>query len=284
MTTKTQEWYVDPRSGVRMPAGVLRFPIDRLITAPWNPNQQDPATFKNLVDSIREHGFLDIPQVAPLDTPELRAEHLDASHDSGEYWLIIGGAHRKDAGKMLDMECLPAILISGWSSDMVKFQNMRLNSLKGRVDPERFFKLYTELKAKGYGDDMLKHQMGLVQRNALKKLIKGVKRELPKEMAQALDDEDVQNPDDLARVLKELFSKYGDTLPLSLMVFTFGGKTHLWYEMNRARKDAVDALREYCTTERINLNDALGVVFEDALNRVRAAKLPRVPAPGADFS
>lgn len=263
--TQVQEWFVDQRSGVRMPAGVLRFPIDRCHIAPWNPNKQDPATFKNLVESIREDGFIDIPQLAPINTQEMRDEYCDGFCEDQPCWLIVGGAHRKDAGKMLDMGEIPGILIEGWSSDYIKFKNMRLNALKGRIDPDRFNALYEEMKQKGYEDDMLKYQFGLVQKNAMKKLIKQATKHLPTDVKKMVEDAEgeIESVDDLGRVLKELFSKHGDTLPFSYLVFEFGKKTNYWVRMERPVKEAVDRIAQVCIERKLDINRVLEGLFMD---------------------
>lgn len=280
----SQAWFVDERSGVRMPDGLMRVPVDRCIIAPWNPNKQDPATFKTLVDAIREDGFIDIPQVAPLTAAEDRAEYLDASCDEGDYWLIIGGAHRKDAAKMLDMAVWPVIEIAGWSADVIKMRNMRLNTLKGKIDPERFLKLHDELKAKGYGDDLLKHQMGLVQRNAMKKLIRAATKDLPTDVKRMVEEraDEIETVDDLGRVLKELLSKHGDTLPWGYMVFEFGKKTNYWVRMDRQVKEAVDRLATACLTCELDINRVFAALLTDKDTVDAAFALARTQAAADD--
>jgi len=249
-------------SGVWIPTGSLMFPIERLITASWNPNEQSDKVFKGLVQSIQDDGFLEPVQVAPI-TAAMRATYLNESHDNGEYWLIVGGAHRKDAAVMLGMAEVPVIVKVDWDEDMVKLRNMRLNMLKGRIRPEKFVKLFEEMKGKGYQEEALKAQMGLVEEKAFKHLIKGVKENLPKSLADQVDDEEVKNTDDLARVLNELFSKHGDTLPFGYMVFDFSGKTNYWIPMTRETKTAMDLASSQCFVEKLDFNSVLTKLLQD---------------------
>ena len=258
----------EEQSGVLIPAGVPTFPVDRIIPPPWNPNKQDPDVFQNLVENIQENGFVDIPQLWPLNTPELREEYLDPEvHDDGPYWLIPGGSHRWEAAKVLGMAVIPGIEVEHWSEDMMKFQNMRLNMLKGQIDPVKFQKLYREMMEKGYKEEVLKVQMGLVKEREFKRLVKETKERLPKEMQKRLEkvEDDLHDIDDLSRVLNELFSKHGDTLDYNYMTFTFGGKTHLWIRMDKPVMEAVQRLTQTCYDEGIDINRVFAKLLKDEL-------------------
>lgn len=269
--------YKDVASGVWIPANALMLPVDRLVTADWNPNRQSDKVFKNLVSNIEENGFLEAVVVAPI-TGAMRSTYL-TNDDGGEYFLIVGGAHRRDAGVMLGMTAIPCIVKEDWNEDMVKFQNMRLNMLKGRIDPMKFASLYEEMQRKGYEEDLLRAQMGLVEEKALKNLIKNVKENLPKPVAEALESrqDSVRNQDDLGRVLNELFSQHGSTLPFGFMVFDYGGKTNYWIPMTKETKAVMDDLSKTTFEEKLDLN----VVIQELLKNPAAVAAAREAARSA---
>lgn len=257
-------------SGILIPEGVPTYPVMRCITPPWNPNQQDPEVFQSLVKNIKENGFVDMPQLWPLTEPEDREEYLDPEiHDDGPYWLVPGGAHRWEAAVTLGMEEWPAIEVEHWTEDMMKFQNMRLNVLKGEIDPEKFMGLWRDLKQKGYSEKVLKAQMGLVKEREFKRLVKDTTDNLPPEMKKkvdrAVEDGDINDLDDLQRVLNELFSKHGDTLPFSYMTYTFGGKTHLWVKMDRDVMKAVEDLKQRVYDASLDINRVFKGILKDGL-------------------
>jgi hypothetical protein len=82
--------------------------IERLVPAPWNPNKQSEKAFDNLVANIQQSGFDESTEVVPLDADheEMREKYLtaDQAADGELYYLIVGGHHRLEAAKVLDME------------------------------------------------------------------------------------------------------------------------------------------------------------------------------------
>lgn len=261
---------VEGASGIMIPEGVPTFPVMRCIQPPWNPNMQDPEVFQNLIKNIKENGFVDMPQLWPLTDPEMREQYLDPEiHDDGPYWLIPGGSHRWEVAVTLGMEEWPGIEVEHWSEDMMKFQNMRLNVLKGEVDPEKFMGLWKDLKESGYSEKVLKAQMGLVKDKEFKRLVKDTTDNLPpdvqKKVQKAVDRGDVNDLDDLQRVLNELFSKHGDTLPFNYMTFSFGGKTHLWVKMDRPVMQAVEAVKQRAYDESLDINRVFKGILKDGL-------------------
>ena len=206
--------------------------MDQIYPNDWNPNVQKDAVFNALVANIQELGFVEPIMVS------VRAKEDDPS----KKYMIISGEHRYEACKVLGFETIPAIVREDFDEDMEKFMTVRMNVLKGELDPIKFTKMFDNL-AKKYSDEMLKDLMGFVDENAFQNVYKDVKKGLPKKLRKKLDDtkDEIQNVDDLSRVLNELFSKYGDTLDQNFMVFTYGGKVHLWVLMtNNLKKKIVD--------------------------------------------
>lgn len=197
----------------------------------WNPNMQTESVFNALTENIREIGMTEPLMVSP--------------RGDGRY-LIVSGQHRWEACKVLGYEQIPVYVMDEFDDDKAKFQTVRMNVLKGKLDPVKFTKLYEEMALK-YGGDITKQMMGMLDEKEFQKLYVNVKKELPKELQKKLQDAkgEIKNVDDLSRILNEMFSKYGDTLKNNYMVFQYGGKTHVWVMMsNKLKVTLVDHLLE----------------------------------------
>lgn len=232
---------------------IVDIPIEDLIPDEENPNVQKDAVFNNLVENIAEIGMVEPIMVAPYFENGKRVE--------GKY-RIISGHHRYEACKVLEYETIPCVVQEDFDEDMAKFQLVRMNMLRGELDPIKFTKLYNRMAEK-YGEELLKQAMGLVDEKAFERLYLDVRKELPKEIAEKLDEakDDIKTVDDLSRILNELFSKYGDTLDYDFMVFTFGNRTHYWIRMDSVLKEIMDKIAEFCVEREVNVND----VFRNAL-------------------
>lgn len=247
---------------------MVYLPIDDCEPSYWNPNEMQEPEFLMLVDEIKTNatGFIAPIQVTPLP--------------SGKY-RIIGGEHRWLAARAAEMEEVPAIILSGkkWEDeDLQKFVTVRLNVIHGQMDPEKFLRLYEEMAAK-YGAAALQTLMGYTDSKAFQKLVgdvkKGLRRALPKELQDefAQKAKDAKTLDDLQRIIQTLFSKFGDTLAQSYMVFTYGKQEHIYVQMDRHMKRAMDKIVSLCKHTGMNINDFLGPVIkaaaEEAVARVQ---------------
>lgn len=204
---------------------VINIPIDKVKPNPWNPNTMNTDVFNALVENVKEIGFVEPIMVVP-----------DAEVE-GEY-LVISGEHRTEAAKVLGYSTVPAIVREKFDVDMQKFQTVRMNVLKGKMDPVKFTKLFDEM-AETYGEEMTKDMMKFVDEKAFKDVYMAVRDELPKDMQDKLDDskKEIKTVDDLSRILNELFNKYGSSLDQNFMIFTYGGKIHLWVIMEQEFKE-----------------------------------------------
>jgi len=236
--------------------------VDDLVPMEENPNFQSDAVFNNLVDNISKIGMVEPIMVAPL-----RDE--DGAIIEGKY-KIVSGEHRYFACKMLDYEEVPTIVQMDFDDDAARFQLVRMNMLKGKLDPVKFTKLYNQMAEK-YGEELTKELMGLVEEAAFKNLYLQVKKELSPEMQEKLEEskDDIKTVDDLSRVLNEMFSKYGDTLHQHFMVFQYGGKTHLWVQMSKdLKKRMIDQYVEKLKAGNFDMNeffDKLILQYGDAV-------------------
>lgn len=210
---------------------------DSLVPNPANPNEQDERTFNALCEAIEEEGFID--PIAAVDLGD------------GTY-EIVGGEHRWDAAKVLGIDRVPVTLLDPdkFDQDRRDWNLVKLNILNGKLNPEKFTKLYDRMAA-AYGNEVLQALMGFTTSDAFEKMYVQVKSGLPKELQDALDDvkDEIKTIDDLSMVLHRLFAEFGETLPSNFMVFSWGGKEVFWIRMGddawreaeKLRRKAVDA-------------------------------------------
>jgi len=216
---------------------------------PWNPNEQSPEVFNELVKNIRETKFKEPVLIAPRK-------------DKEGHFFSISGSHRVKAARVIGLKKIPCIIETGWDEDMQKFQNMRFNVIKGKLDPVRFTKMFLGLSAK-YGEDATKAMMAFVDKAAFEQVFLTTKASLPAEMQKALNDAkgEIKTIDALASVLNEMFAKYGNTVEKNYMVFSFGGQSHLWIIMDDQTKKLVDTMKKTALETGKNIND----VFRDTM-------------------
>ncbi len=224
---------------------------DKIHPNEWNPFEQTDDTFNSLVENIRENGFVDPCGVAP---------HPDKP---GEY-KIVDGEHRWQAGRVLKYEKVPCIVHGEWNEDMQKFQTMRFNMIKGKLNPLKFGNLYNEL-ARKYGDEVTRKLMAFTDRKEFEKVLDRTMQNVPPDIKKKLKDskKEIDNVQTLSAVLNNLFKKYGDTVKHGFMVFTFGGKTHTWVMMNEKVRDEMESLKDACVDYDLSLNTIFEVMFEE---------------------
>jgi ParB/RepB/Spo0J family partition protein len=220
---------------------VVELPIESIEPNPWNPNTMSVDVFNALVENIKEIGMVEPIMVVPKEGEQNK-------------YVVISGEHRWEACKVLDYKTVPSIIRDKFDEDMQKFQTVRMNVLKGKMDPIKFTQLFDDMAEK-YGEEMTKEMMKFVDDKAFKEVYMEVRRELPKDMQDKLDSsrKEIKTVDDLSRILNELFSKYGNTLDQNFMIFTYGGKVHLWVLMTQEFKDVlVDQMIEDFKEHDIN--------------------------------
>jgi ParB/RepB/Spo0J family partition protein len=220
-------------------------PIDQIRMNDWNPNVQDDKVFVALQENIAETG---------MDEPLLVYE----TEEEGVY-KIINGEHRFRASQEVGLEEVPCVITTMESEDMAKFQTVRRHVLQGEMDPIKFTELFNEMADK-YGEEQTKQLMQFVDENAFNDLYLQVKESLPDEMKDEFEekskDKGVDDVDSLSKVLDEMFSKHGDTLDQNFMVFTYGGKTHLWVLMDdELKRDLMDNVLKQVKEKNVDITD-----------------------------
>ena len=218
--------------------------LDLIDEPPWNPNEQDPGTFNALVANIKEVGFLDPILVCPRP-------------DVPERYFSISGSHRVKAGRVAGATKIPAMIRTDFTEDMMRFQNMRFNIIKGKLDPLKFTNMFRQLAEK-YGDEVTRQLMAFTDRAAFDAVYKQVSQSLPVEMKEKLakTKAEIKSIDGLAAILNEMFAKNGATLDSGYMVFSYGGQSHLWIMMDEATKQWASSLKTVAMTKGQNINVA----------------------------
>ena len=236
-------------------------PISKLRKNADNPNEQDERTFNALCQSIMEEGW-----VEPMATAVLAEDG---------FYDIVGGHHRFDAATVLGIEEGPVWLLDPekFDKDRQNWTMVKVNILKGKLNPSKFTKLYNDM-VKVYGAEVLQAQMGFTSDDAFKGLYQDVRRNLPPELAKALDaqKDEIKTIDDLSMVLNRLFREHGETLPSNMMVFSFGGKDVLWVRTDKELWDAVSTIAKTTAAAQGDMNERMKEVIVAGLSALEEGK------------
>ncbi len=234
--------------GVRIPEVVL-LPVGALRTVAENPNEQDGATFGSLVQSIKELGFVE---------PLLVRRQTDSSA-----YDIVSGAHRYEAAKVLAMEQVPCIVVDGLSDDDVKMLLVRMNMLRGRLNPWKFTRMFNEMRKK-YSPEELRARMALSSEEAFKRVYLDVRKSLPPEVQRKLDaaKEEIQDVEGLARMVQRLMAEHGEDLKAHFIVFQFGGNQHLLVEATSRTWANLERIVAECREKKLDINAYVNALLE----------------------
>lgn len=238
---------------------VFDVPVDLLKPMEGNPNEMDDKTFNRLVQEINESGFVEPLQIAPCE---------------GEKFIIVGGEHRYNAVITLGWEKVPCILKMEWDRDIIELLNVRLNVIRGRMNGEKFRRLYDKV-AERYGSEQLRELFGFTDSDAWKKLLGGVEDALKQSgvPGEALDKikkkvSRAKNVDGLGKVLKKFFESHSGDLSHGFMIFSHGGKSHVYIEMDDKLFHAIEAIMGKCRSSNRSISDfvypAIVAAYEEA--------------------
>lgn len=220
----------------------------------WNPNTMNADTFHEVVSNIEELGFVQDVVIAPLPDEE--------ALESGYQFRIVDGEHRFDALSLFDeIEEIPCKIVD-IPEDNQKFQTVKLNKLRGKMDQKRFNSLVKDLMQRYTFEEVAQH-MAFTDPSELEALIGNARDTLPtNEMKTEFDKArgEIKTVDDLTMVLNRLFTQFGDTLPFNFMVLDFGGKEHLWVRLDPGEFRRIQSKARDCI--------AHGVTFDSVLARV----------------
>lgn len=224
--------------------------IDDLVKNDANPNEMTDAEFNMLCDNIEKMGMTDPILVRPLKEGKYR---------------IVGGHHRWEVGKVLGFTEVPCTIVTDpeFDEDQEQFQVVRMNVIRGHLNPEKFMALYSSLSVK-YADQIMAESFGFADEEEFKKLIQQVKKTLPKELQKDFQKaaEELKTIDDLSKLLNSLFTRYGSTLPFGYLCMDFGGKDSVWLRLSTDTRKSVLAIGKMCVENKRTMDDIVGGLFK----------------------
>jgi hypothetical protein len=130
--------------------------------------------------------------------------------------------------------------------------------------------------AEKFGKEAMQTMFGFTDTRAFQKLVgemkRGVRQALPKQAQAEFDEKakEARTVSDLSDIVQMLFAKYGDTIPKSFMVFTYGKQEHVYVQMNPKMKRALDKAINYCRESGDDINAFFAPVLDAAA--AKAAK------------
>lgn len=251
--------------GVEMSKELPTFdvPIELIEPNDWNPNEMEDETFNRLVEEMDETGIITPIQIVPSEGGKFR---------------IIGGEHRWAGAKSLGLTSIPANILTDdkfVDEDLQKLLTVRLNVIQGKMNPDKFITMYQDV-AERYGTEQLQALFGFTETDAWNKLTKGLQKavketgiggsgllaELEKKTKK------IRTVDGLGSVLKNIFKKYGSDLTNSFMVFTYGGKQHLYITASEETMASMVKITEHCRETDKDVNDVISSFLKEAADTI----------------
>jgi ParB-like chromosome segregation protein Spo0J len=143
-------------------------PIGLLVPDADNPNKMTARQFDLLVDNFSRTGFTDPVLVRPIG--------------DGNY-KIVGGHHRVEAAKYLGFTEAPCTIIDDpdFDEEAAMFQNVRMNVIRGQMDPTAFFSMYEKVSGK-YETQILQEMFGFADAKEFAKLVSKSAALLPSDL------------------------------------------------------------------------------------------------------
>lgn len=221
-------------------------PIEQLEANKDNPNTMSDAEFNMLYDNVEKTGITDPILVRKLGEDKYR---------------IVGGHHRVEVAKLVGFDTVPCTVIDDpdFDDDAEKFQVVRMNMIRGKMSPDKFFKLYQSISKK-YDAEIMAEAFGFVDEEQFKRLTKQLASSLPKELQGDFEKaaKEIKTIDGLSKLLNGMFSKYGNSLPFGFMLIDFGGRDSVWLRMENDTKKALLALGKRCIDANRDIDSLLG--------------------------
>lgn len=280
----------------------LDLPLSLLVKHKNNPNKMNAKEFDLLVDNLERTGFTDPILCKPFDFEAVAAiaKKHNPSKEPGDFiaelisesqtFEIVGGHHRFDGAEYLGFTDAPCTIIMDpdFDEEQTEFQLVRMNMIKGRLDPEKFMAMFNKFSAK-YSQDILQEAFGFADEAEFKKLVSQMAKTLPDPSLQNKFKEaaaEVKTIEGLSKLLNEMFSKYGDTLPFGYMVFDHAGKRSMWLRVDNKTMTALELIGQMCIDKNRTVDDVVGRILQSIAKGEQAelveqivAKTPEVTLP-----
>jgi ParB/RepB/Spo0J family partition protein len=236
--------------------------VDSLVPYEDNVNEMDDATFERLIEEIQENGFINPIQVIPMD--------------DGRY-KIMGGHHRWQAAKKIGIDYIPAVILTDekWKQeDLFDLASFRLNAIHGKMNSEKFVKVYEKMSAK-YGKEKLSHLFAVTDNEVWEKLTSGVRKSMqdagiPKEIVDKFkkSEKKMKNVNDMAEVLNQLFAEHGSTIDSNFVFFKFGNKEHVMIMSNIVTYRAIQIISTAALDEKKDINEYISQPLRSVAEKI----------------
>jgi hypothetical protein len=251
-------------------------PVGLLVKNSNNPNKMSAREFDLLVDNLEKTGLTDAILVRPFEIAAVLWADNDNKDDPDGFvstltdnevkFRIVGGHHRLDAASYLGFEKVPCtvILDPDFDEEQEKFQIVRMNMIRGKLDPQAFFDLYQSL-SEAYTDEILQDAFGFAEEAEFKKLIEQTAKQLPDVKLQQKFKEaaaEIKTIDGLSKLLNHMFTTYGDTLPYGYMIVDHGGQRSMWLRVDGKTMKALDLVGDLCIENQRTVDDIIGGVVQ----------------------
>lgn len=234
---------------------IVMLPIDKLVEHPENPNFMLDGQFNKLNQNIEEVGMV---------------ENLQVAKNSDGTFTVIGGHHRMRAAKLQGYQELPCVILEDleegkdkWE-DKRRFQLLRMNIIRGKIDPLKFTDMFNQLEDK-YEREVLREMFGFWDERSFNTVYKQIKDALPPELQKELEKskKEIKTIEDLARILNKMFNEYGSTLDYGFMWFSYGGQEHFMLQMDNRLYKICKKIQEVCETKKTSANDILAEIIKN---------------------
>ena len=213
---------------------------DDLVPNPDNPNVMSEEQLTKLCEQISEYGFTEPLMVGPADK---------GKHE------IIAGHHRHKAAIALGLAKVPCIIYENWDKDKRDVVMLRMNIVKGDLNPQKFMKLFDKF-ANQYGEKLAQEMIGFTDKDAFNEIKKQLKAGLPKDVQKKLEkaeeNKEIGTVEDLTKTVSDLLADYGESVPYNFVHFNHGGKQHIMQRCDDELWKTISLFYKGCEAEGID--------------------------------
>lgn len=222
--------------------------ISEIVENEYNANVMNDEAFDRLVREIKSTGFVAPIIVRPKDG----------------YYIVIDGEHRLKAARFLNYEEIPCIIVDDDrfnDEEFAKLVSLRLNVLRGKIDPIKFINYYNEFLEK-YGVEAVREVIGFTDDVAWKHLSSEVSKilstasGLPKEATEKAKRKvkKARTLDQLADILSEVYENYANLQDKGLLIFSFGGVEAVYFLVDKDVFEEVRDMSKYIETSGVDVS------------------------------
>ena len=97
----------------------------------------------------------------------------------------------------------------------------------------------------------------------IKQVSADIKKSMSPELADKFEEQakTAKTANDLDKIIQRMMSENGDTAPYSFLVFTWGGKEHIYVAMSEKTREAMKRIVKASRSNKIDINE----IIEDAI-------------------